>query len=99
MNIYVGNLSYQVTEQELQRAFGQVESTKIIQDVYSGRSKGFGFVQMPDNDEAWSAIDALNGNEMKGRTLKVNKARPRSEGRGYGGNRGGGRQGGRRRFY
>jgi RNA recognition motif-containing protein len=102
MNIYVGNLSYQVTEQELQRAFepfGQVESTKIIQDVYSGRSKGFGFVEMPDNDEAWSAIDALNGNEMKGRTLKVNKARPRSEGRQYGGNRGGGRQGGGRRFY
>ena len=102
MNIYVGNLSYQVTEQELQRAFeafGQVESTKIIQDVYNGRSKGFGFVQMPDNDAALSAIDALNGNEMKGRTLKVNKARPRSEGRRYGGNRGGGRQGGGRRFY
>jgi RNA recognition motif-containing protein len=102
MNIYVGNLSYDVTEQELQRAFeafGQVESAKIIQDMYSGRSKGFGFVEMPDKDDAWSAIDALNGKEMKGRTLKVNKARPRSEGRGYGGNRGGGRQGGRRRFY
>ena len=102
MNIYVGNLSYQVTEQELQRAFeafGQVESTKIIQDVNSGRSKGFGFVEMPDNDEAWSAIEALNGNEIKGRTLKVNKARPRSEGRRYGGNRGGGRRGGGGRFY
>jgi len=102
MNIYVGNLSYEVTEQELQRAFeafGQVESTKIVQDMYSGRSKGFGFVEMPDNDNAWSAIDALNGKEMKGRTLKVNKARPRSEGRGYGGNRGGRRQGGGRRFY
>jgi RNA recognition motif-containing protein len=102
MNIYVGNLSYQVTEQELQRAFeafGKVESAKIIQDVYSGRSKGFGFVEMPDNDEALSAIDSLNGNEMKGRTLKVNKARPRSEGHRYGGNRGGGRRGGGRRFY
>ena len=54
---------------------------------------------MPDNDEAWSAIDALNGNEMKGRTLKVNKARLRSEGRGYGGNQGGARRGGGRRFY
>jgi RNA recognition motif-containing protein len=98
----VGNLSYDVTEQELQRAFeafGQVESAKIIQDMYSGRSKGFGFVEMPDKDDAWSAIDALNGKEMKGRTLKVNKARPRSEGRGYGGNRGRRGQGGGRRFY
>jgi RNA recognition motif-containing protein len=102
MNIYVGNLSYEVTEQELQRAFetfGQVESSKIIQDMYSGRSKGFGFVEMADNDDAWSAIDALNGKEMKGRTLKVNKARPRSEGRGYGGNRGERRHDGGRRFY
>jgi RNA recognition motif-containing protein len=101
MNIYVGNLSYELTEQELRQAFeafGQVESTKIVQDMYSGRSKGFGFVEMPEEDDAWSAIDVLNGKEMKGRTLKVNKARPRSEGRGYGGNRGR-RQGGGRRFY
>lgn len=102
MNIYVGNLSYELTEQELRQAFqafGQVESTKIVQDMYSGRSKGFGFVEMPEEDDAWSAIDALNGKEMKGRTLKVNKARPRSEGRGYGGNRGRRRQGGGRRSY
>ena len=111
MNIYVGNLSYEVTEEDLQKAFegfGQIESVKIIKDNYSGRSKGFGFVEMPDNAAAQSAIEGLNDTELKGRTLKVNKARPRSEsgggrdgggGRGgYGGGRGGGRQGGGRRF-
>jgi RNA recognition motif-containing protein len=97
MNIYVGNLSYEITEDELREAFeafGQVESAKIIQDNYSGRSKGFGFVEMPEEAEAQSAIDGLDGKEMKGRTLKVNKARPRPEGR-----RGGGRRGGGRSFY
>jgi RNA recognition motif-containing protein len=108
MNIYVGNLSYEVTEQELQRsfeAFGQVESVNIIKDKFSGRSKGFGFVEMPDKANAQSAINELNGKELKGRTLNVNEARPRSESRsgrgGYGGGRGGrggGRQGGGRRF-
>ena len=108
MNIYVGNLSYEVTEQELQRAFeafGQVESANIIKDKFSGRSKGFGFVEMPRKAEAQSAINDLNGKELKGRTLNVNEARPRSESRGgrggYGGGRGrrgGGRQGGGRRF-
>ena len=99
MNIYVGNLSYEVTEEELKQAFeafGQVESAKVIKDNYSGRSRGFGFVEMPDSAEAQAAIDGLDGKDLKGRALKVNKARPRSEGRGYGGNRGGGRQGGRR---
>jgi len=102
VNIYVGNLSYEVTQEDLQaafEAFGQVESVKVIKDNYSGRSKGFGFVEMPDSAEAHSAIDGLDGKELKGRTLKVDKARPRSEGRGYGGNRGGRRQGGRRGFY
>ena len=108
MNIYVGNLSYEVTEQELQQAFeafGQVESVNIIKDNYSGRSKGFGFVEMPDKANAQSAINELNGKELKGRTLNVNEARPRTESRGgrggYGGDRGGrggGRQGGGRRF-
>jgi RNA recognition motif-containing protein len=108
MNIYVGNLSYEVTEQELQRsfeAFGQVESVNIIKDKFSGRSKGFGFVEMPDKANAQSAINELNGKELKGRTLNVNEARPRTESRGgrggYGGGRGGrggGRQGGGRRF-
>jgi RNA recognition motif-containing protein len=102
MNIYVGNLSYEVSEEDLQEAFeafGQVESVRIITDKYSGRSKGFGFVEMPAKAEAQSAINDLNGKELKGRTLNVNEARPRTEshgGRGgYGGGRGG--QRGRRR--
>jgi len=103
MNIYVGNLSYEVTEEDLQKAFegfGQIESVKIIKDNYTGRSKGFGFVEMPSKAEGQSAIDGLNSKELKGRTLKVNEARPRSESRGgrggYGGGRGG--RGGGRRF-
>jgi len=97
MNIYVGSLSYNVTEEDLKQAFetfGEVESVKIIRDMYSGRSKGFGFVEMPGNSEAQSAIDGLNGKELRGRTMNVNKARPRSEGR-----RGGRGTGGGRRFY
>jgi len=104
MNIYIGNISYEVTEEDLQQAFeafGQIASVSIIKDKYSGQSKGFGFVEMPAKAEAQSAIDGLNGKELKGRTLNVNEARPRTEGRGgrggYGGGRGG--QGGRRRSY
>ena len=104
MNIYVGSLSYEVTEDDLKEAFeafGQVESVSIIKDKYSGQSKGFGFVEMPAKAEAQSAINDLNGKELKGRTLNVNEARPRTESRGdrggYGGGRGG--QGGRRRSY
>jgi len=95
MNIYVGNLSYEVTEEDLRLAFepfGQVESATIIKDKYSGGSKGFGFVEMPAKAEAQSAIDGLNGKELKGRALNVNEARPRSEGRRGGGGRGGGRR-------
>jgi RNA recognition motif-containing protein len=105
MNIYIGNLSYEVTEEDLKQAFeafGEVESVKIIQDKYTNRSKGFGFVEMPDNANAQSAINDLNDTELKGRTLKVNEARPRSESRsgrgGYGGGGRGGGQGGGRRF-
>jgi RNA recognition motif-containing protein len=105
MNIYVGNLSYEVTEEDLQKAFegfGQTESVKIIRDNYSGKSKGFGFVEMSNNADAQSAINSLNDKELKGRTLKVNKARPRIENRGgrggYDGGGRGGRQGGGRRF-
>jgi len=104
MNIYVGNLSYEVTEEDLKEAFevfGEVESVNIIKDKYTNRSKGFGFVEMPNNADAQSAINDLNDTEIKGRALKVNKARPRSEspgGRGGSGGgrggRGGGRQGG-----
>jgi cold-inducible RNA-binding protein len=85
MNIYVGNLSYDLSEEDLKKAFeefGQVESAKIISDMYSGRSKGFGFVEMSNEAEAQSAIDGLNGKDLEGRTLNVNQARPRSEGRG-----------------
>jgi RNA recognition motif-containing protein len=104
MNIYVGSLSYEVTEEDLKEAFeafGQVESVSIIKDKYSGQSKGFGFVEMPAKAEAQSAINDLNGKELKGRTLNVNEARPRTESRGGGGGYGGGRggQGGRRRSY
>ncbi|MBN1832428.1 MAG: RNA-binding protein [Deltaproteobacteria bacterium] len=105
MNIYVGNLSFEVTEEDLQKAFeafGHTESVKIIKDNYNGRSKGFGFVEMSSNADAQSAIDSLNDTELKGRALKVNMARPRTENRGgrggYGGGGRGGRQGGGRRF-
>ena len=101
MNIYVGKLSYEVTEEDLWQAFepfGQVESATIIKDKHSGQSKGFGFVEMASKAEGQSAIDGLNGKELKGRALNVNEARPRTEsrgsGRGYGGGRG--RQGGGR---
>ena len=93
MNIYVGNLSYEVTEEGLREAFevfGEVETIKVIKDNYTGRSKGFGFVEMPRKAEAQSAINDLNGKELKGRTLNVNEARPRSEGRRGGRERGGG---------
>jgi RNA recognition motif-containing protein len=102
MNIFVGNLSHQVTEDELRQAFeafGQVASATIIKDKFSGESRGFGFVEMPTKSEAESAIAGLNGTELKGRTLNVNEARPRSEARrGPGPSRGGGRPGGGRRF-
>jgi len=104
MNIYVGNLSNEVTEEDLKQAFepfGEVESVKIIKDKYTNRSKGFGFVEMPSKAEGQSAIDDLNGKELKGKALNVNEARPRPESRGrregYGGGRGG--QGGGRGGY
>ena len=110
MNIYVGNLSYEVTEEDLRLAFepfGQVDSVNIIKDKFSGQSRGFGFIEMPSAEEAQSAINDLNSTELTGRTLNVNEARPRSESgrgggrRGGGGGRGGfggGRGGGGRRF-
>ena len=102
MNLYVGNLSYDATEEDLRRAFesfGHVESASIIKDKYSGESKGFGFVEMPNAAEAKTAIAGLNDKEFKGRPLSVNEARPRPEGRPGGkGGRGGGGRGGRRPF-
>jgi RNA recognition motif-containing protein len=99
MNIYVGNLAYSVTEEDLKRtfeAYGQVETANVIKDQYSNQSKGFGFVEMPDQAEAQAAISALNGKDLNGRTLTVNEARPRADknrGGGFGGG-GGGRRGG-----
>ena len=96
MNIYVGNLPFAMTEEELEGAFavhGEVQSARIITDRYTGQSRGFGFVEMPDNDAAESAIQALNGREIMGRPLTVNEARPREDRgpRGGGGGGGGGR--------
>jgi len=92
MNIYVGNMSYEVTDDDLREAFethGEVSSANVIKDKYSGQSKGFGFVEMPDDQSAMAAIEALDQTPLKGRSLKVNKAKPRTD------NRGGGRGGGR----
>ncbi|HRZ78920.1 MAG TPA: RNA-binding protein [bacterium] len=82
MNIYVGNISYRLSEEDLKAAFeayGTVESARIVTDRETGRSKGFGFVEMPEDGEAKAAIDALNGTDLQGRTITVNEARPREE--------------------
>ena len=96
MKLYVGNLSYEVSEEDLRQAFepfGQIESAVIIKDKVSGQSKGFGFVEFSAKTDGQSAIDGLNGHELKGRNINVNEARPRPESRGgqdgYGGGRGG----------
>lgn len=112
MNIFVGNLSRDVTEDELRQAFaefGEVMSAAVIKDRMTQESRGFGFVEMPNQSEAQAAIEALNGTEFKGRPLNVNEARPREErprrdnfggGGGYGGGGfgGGGYGGGGRRY-
>ena len=102
--LYVGNLAFQTTSQELQELFAQagtVESASVVEDRMTGRSRGFAFVEMSTKEEAASAIDQFNGKELGGRALKVNEAKPRENhggggggGRGFGGNRGGGRSGG-----
>ena len=97
MKIYVGNMSYDTTEEDIRlacEAFGKVESVTILKDKYSGRPKGFGFVEMPSKAEGQAAIDGLNGKELNGRSLNVNEARPRTENfggstGGYGGGKGG----------
>jgi len=97
MNIYVGNLSFNATEEDLKTAFGafgSVSSASIIKDKFSGESRGFGFVEMPNQAEAQAAIDGLNGQDLNGRALNVNEAKPRTEG----GRSGGGRPGGRGGF-
>jgi len=99
MNIYVGNLLFDVTEDELKELFapfGQVTEVRLIMDKFSGKSKGFGFIEMPSKEEAEKAINGLNGKDMKGRAMTVNEAKPKTD-RGGGGRRGGfgGRGGGR----
>ena len=94
MNIYVGNLSYETTDEDLMGAFnpfGQVDAARVVMDRYSGRSRGFGFVEMPNNDEATKAIADMNGRDLGGRSLTVNEARPRREEGGGGGGGGRGR--------
>jgi len=107
MNIFIGNLSYNVTEGDLRQAFeafGQVASATVIKNKQSGRSKGFGFVEMPEKAEAQSAIAALNGQAFKGRTITVNEARAQADNRrgrdrgGEGDRRGGGHRRGRGRY-
>jgi RNA recognition motif-containing protein len=109
MNIYVGNLSNSATEDDLRQAFeafGQVSNVNIIKDRFSGESRGFGFVEMPTKTEADAAIEGLNGQEINGRAVNVNEARPKADnrrggggggrgGRGRGGGGGGGSRGGR----
>lgn len=97
MNIYVGNISYQTKEEDLVDLFssvGAVDSARIIKDRETGRSKGFGFVEMPNDDEAKAAIEKFNGTEYGSRNITVNEAKPREEG----GNRGGGNRGPRGGF-
>ena len=104
--LYVGNLSYNVDNAQLEQLFsahGQVQSAEVIADRDTGRSKGFGFVQMGTNEEAQAAIAALNGQEQDGRTLTVNEAKPKENrsgggGGGRGGYGGGGGGGGRNRY-
>jgi RNA recognition motif-containing protein len=94
--LYVGNLAYSVTDGDLEQMFaphGTVQSAQVIMDRDTGRSKGFGFVEMGSDQEAQTAIQALNGKEVEGRALTVNEARPRED-RGGGGGRGGGGYGG-----
>ncbi len=98
--LYVGNLSYEVSSSDLEALFaphGTVESAEVIADRVTGRSKGFGFVQMASDQEAQAAIAALNGQSQGGRALTVNEAKPRENRGGYGGGHGGG-GGGRRRY-
>ena len=106
--LYVGNLAFQTTSEELQELFAQagtVQSASVVEDRDTGRSRGFGFVEMSSNEEAAAAIDQFNGKEVNGRALKVNEAKPRENrgggGRGFSGGRGGfgGNRGGNRGLF
>jgi len=97
MNIYVGNLAREATEDDLREAFeafGQVSTATIIKDKFTGESRGFGFVEMPSKNEAQTAITEMNEKDLKGRTINVNEARPKTDRGGGGGGGGGRRRGG-----
>ena len=97
MNIYVGNLVFDVSEDDLREAFeqfGEITEVRLIMDKFSGKSKGFGFIEMPSKDEAEKAIEEMNGKEFKGRALSVNEAKPKTDRGGRGGRGGGGGRGG-----
>ena len=82
MNIYVGNLSYTATDEDLRsafEAFGQIASARVIMDKETGRSRGFGFVEMPNDEEGRKAIEAVNNKDIAGRPVRVNEARPRED--------------------
>ncbi|GJQ59227.1 MAG: RNA-binding protein [Candidatus Scalindua sp. AMX11] len=82
MNIYVGNLPYSVTEADLREAFsgfGEISNASLISDKFSGKSKGFGFIEMPNDEEANAAIQALNESDLQGRNIKVNQAKPKGD--------------------
>ncbi len=90
MNIYIGNLPYSISEDELRELFaahGEVSSANIIMDRDSGRSKGFGFIEMPDKAQGEAAVNAINQTDVQGRSVRVNEARPRNDNRGGGGRR------------
>jgi RNA recognition motif-containing protein len=96
MNIYVSNISYTATDEALQEAFavhGTVESARIIRDRLSGRSRGFGFVEMPNEEEGRKAVEALGGTDLMGRAISVREARPKEEGSANGENKGNGQNG------
>lgn len=97
MKLYVGNLSFEASETDLQELFaqaGQVESARIITDMYTGKSRGFGFVEMANRDEGQKAIDQFNGKDLKGRPIVVNEAKPQERRPGGGGGGGGRRSSG-----
>ena len=105
MKLYVGNLSFQTSSDDLQQLFAQagtVESVSVIEDRETGRSRGFGFIEMSSNEEGKAAIEKFNGQEVGGRALNVNEAKPREDRGGsrggFGGNRNGGGRGGNSRY-
>ena len=98
MKLFVGNFAFSTTEDDLRAMFepyGSIDSVAVVTDRTTGRSRGFGFVEMPDKGQAEKAIEALNGKQVGGRTLNINEARPKADGGGFRGGRGGGRGGSR----